>query len=813
VEGVWAHLARRPLLGAAALMVLGIGCAQLRAAVGWVYVASALALALASAAVGRRHPGYAALAALATFFAAGYGSAALRQSWICPAFDGRPLLLEGVVEGLPRAAGRRTQFTVAVEEVLGSGGWKPARFVARLSSGPIDLLPGDRVRLRAQLFPPPPALNPGVPDFAGRARIQGLLAVGSVVEQQVALIGPPSFSQLQLERLRSDHRALAADAVGDGQAAALIRSLAIGDRADISPSVNDDFNASGLAHILSVSGLHIAVVAAGLYRALRWLLTRSERAALACDPRAIASLAAIPATWLYAVVTGGEVPAVRSALMASALFSARALGRDADAPSALALALIAVLAWDPAALQSISFQLSFGAVAGLMLLTGPLRELAPIRRPDPSVDPRWRFLLEAALSSGVASLAASLATAPLVAGAFQRASVVAVAANVVALPVASALTALSAASAVALPASRQLAGAVLCLCEPLARLLLAISRFFGELPFASLRVPAPSALFVGAWYAGLLALAGARSRPRAARRAGAAAALTLLALALRRGLAPLGRTGLTVTFLAVGQGDSALVQLPSGKAILIDAGGDPAGRYDVGERVVVPALTELGATALEAAVLSHPHPDHGGGMAAVLRQLEVRQLWLARVTEPQDLIRALRSLASARGSSIRELARGDRLDDGPVRIEVLHPGPEAPGASANDASLALRISMGEVAFLFPGDVEAEGEAALLSGGPIASQVLKAPHHGSRTSSSPSFVERVRPGHVVFCVGRNRFGFPLPEVVDRYRAAGCRLHRTDQDGAVTFWTDGRALEVEHFVPRVAVRDSNRESRGN
>ncbi len=799
MEGVWSHLGRRPLLGAAALMALGIECAQVRGAEGWVSAASAAAILLASAAASRRFPGFAALGAMLAFALAGYGSAALRQGWVAPVLDGRPTLLEGEVEGLPRTAAGRTHFSVAVDSTLQPSGWMPARFSAHVSAGTLDLLPGDRVRLRAQLLPPPRALNPGGLDVAARSRPQGVLAMGSVIEQQIAVIGPPALAQPQLQRLRSDYRALAEDAVGDAQAAALIRSLAIGDRADLSPSVNDDFNASGLAHILSVSGLHIAVVAAGLYRALRWLLTRSERVALACDPRAAASLASIPATWLYALVTGGEVPAVRSALMASALFLARAIGRDGDAPSALALALIAVLTWDPASLQSISFQLSFGAVAGLMLLTSPLRELVPIRRPDAGRDPRWRSFLEAGLSSAAGSLAASLATAPLVAGTFQRASVVAVLSNLVALPVASGLTALAAASAVALPASRDLAAALLCLSDPLARLLLAVSRLFGELPYASLRVPAPSALFTAAWYAGLVALAAARSRPRTARRLGAGAGATLLALALRQAVAPLLQTGLTVTFLAVGQGDSALVQLPGGKALLIDAGGDPSGRVDVGERTVVPALIELGAQSLEGMILSHPHPDHGGGMFAVLNQLRVRELWLARAAEPEGLINALRAEAGRRGTAVRELARGDRLEYGPVRVEVLHPGPEPTGASANDASLVLRISLGEVAFLFTGDVEAEGEQAL-SSERLQAQVLKVPHHGSRTSSSPAFVERVGPRHVVFCVGgRNRFGFPMPEVVERYRALGCQLHRTDQDGAVTFRTDGHALEVEHFVP--------------
>ncbi|HEY3451801.1 MAG TPA: DNA internalization-related competence protein ComEC/Rec2 [Myxococcales bacterium] len=790
-------------MGAALLFCIGIafsGAFSPEFALAFLGVAALLG-ALA-AALSRAAPGMATLLVFLAFAAGGAGAQALHmRTRGAPADDESVWAIEAVVEE-PRAirSGRQT-VVVRVDRARleGQPSWAEVRYRARLSMDPVELWPGDRIKAVARWSPPPREANPGSPGLEARFRADGIGATGFVVEKQLAVLTPPPALARAAERFRERYGRVAGLAVPEPAAQALVRALAVGDRSDLSADVNEDFGASGLAHILSVSGLHIAVVAAGLYRALRWLLSRSERLLLRVDVRAVAALSALPATWLYVWVAGAEVPAVRSGIMASALFLAVALRRDADAPSSLAASLLAVLAYDPASLWAISFQLSFAAVAGLMVLSEPLRTLVPIAKPDLTDEsPRGKLRRwgESALGAAVGSLAASLATAPLVAATFHRASLVAVLSNAVALPIASGLTGAAALSAAALPFGESLAAALVCCAEPLARALLFLSHLFGTLPFASALVPAPSLPFQLAWYCGLGGLAMLPFEPKARTRLILPSLLAILLLAGGRFAAPLAQKSLVVTFLAVGQGDSTVLQAPGGEAALIDAGGDPTGRYDPGARVVVPALAELGATHLRAAVLSHPHPDHLMGLVTVLQRVQVDELWMAKGLDHEaPLLARLLEVARERGVRVRELGAGERAALGPCAVEVLHPAARDESLESNDASLVLRVSLGEVAFLLPGDVEELGEEALLAGpsSPRAT-VLKAPHHGSRTSSTERFVGAVHPQHVVFSVGRNRFGFPREEVVARYLAVGAQVHRTDQSGALRFATDGTSLEV-------------------
>lgn len=801
VGGVLAFSGRRPLVGAALFFCIGIAFSgAFSPGIALPFLAGAALFAALAAGLARAAPGVATLLAFLAFFLAGAGSQSHRMRIDGAPDDDSALSVEGVVEQ-PRALKQgRQSVVVRIDRAspAGSNAWASVRYRARLSMDPVELWPGDRIRAVVRLAPPPRDANPGSAGLEARLRAGGVGASGFVVEQQLAVLtGPPAFAPAA-ERFRERYGQVASLAVPDPSAQALVRALAVGDRTDLSTDVNEDFGASGLAHILSVSGLHIAVVAAGLYRALRWLLSRSERLLLSVDVRAAAALSALPATWLYVLVAGAQVPAVRSGIMASALFVAVALRRDSDAPSSLAASLLAVLAFDPSSLWDLSFQLSFAAVAGLMVLSEPIRSLVPLPRPDltdESVKGKLRRRAEDALGAAVASLAASLATAPLVAATFHRASLVAVLSNAVALPVASGLTGAAAVSAAALPFGETPAAVLVCCAEPLARALLFLSHLFGTLPFASALVPAPSLAFLLAWYLALGALALLPFDGRLARRLAAPAMLGLALLALVRAATQLLGRSLVVTFLAVGQGDSTLVQAPGGEAILVDGGGDPSGRFDPGARIVVPALAELGATHLRAAVLSHPHPDHLLGLLSVIERVRVDELWIARGLDRQGpLLTRLSSAAQGRGVRLRELSAGERLPLGGATVEVLHPSEGHASLGENDASLVLRVRLRDVAFLLPGDVEEQGEEALLEGPSPKATVLKAPHHGSRTSSTAGFVQAVRPEHVVFTVGRNRFGFPREEVVARYRSVGSQVHRTDRSGALRFATDGTSLEV-------------------
>jgi competence protein ComEC len=247
---------------------------------------------------------------------------------------------------------------------------------------------------------------------------------------------------------------------------------------------------------------------------------------------------------------------------------------------------------------------------------------------------------------------------------------------------------------------------------------------------------------------------------------------------------------MTITFLAVGQGDSAVVQFPGGASMLIDAGGDLRwpGRFDPGARDVAPALAEMGIRRLDVAVLTHPHPDHAGGMLSVLDRIAVGELWMT--PERDTIASAIRSRAASRGVPVVE---PHGLVLGGVRVEVASHFEK--GRSLNDNSVVLRLVHGEVAALLAGDVEALAEADLAQGSAeIRAQLLKSPHHGSRTSSTEAFLRRVAPAFTVFSVGAgNRFGFPNPDVVAR--TPGERF--TTAEGAVIADSDGKTLRVHRF----------------
>jgi competence protein ComEC len=247
----------------------------------------------------------------------------------------------------------------------------------------------------------------------------------------------------------------------------------------------------------------------------------------------------------------------------------------------------------------------------------------------------------------------------------------------------------------------------------------------------------------------------------------------------------------------VGQGD-AVVLSSRGRHAIVDGGGVPSGT-DTGRKYVVPFLREIGASKLDLAVLSHPHPDHALGLASALREVPTRTLWIPAGEERGELIRQV--IQAAQGALVEEVeAKHPAFRLGEARIDVL--GPPADRIllkNVNDRSIVLRVAYGSVSFLLTGDVEAAAEE-LLEPGPIT--VVKAPHHGSRSSSTVPFVGQTRPRFVVFCVGRgNRFHFPHADVVERYRAAGAQCFRTDLHGAVTFETDGREVRWRTFHPHL------------
>jgi len=568
----------------------------------------------------------------------------------------------------------------------------------------------------------------------------------------------------------------------DGLALALV----LGDRSRLDSTLRDRFTRSGTAHLLAISGLHVGIVAllaGGLVRRLSSCVPRLRER---ISPLACGLIAATAAAVAYGTLTGWSVSTRRAAAMCAIVAAALATRRRVDPLQVLCVAWCGVLLCDPSALWHPGTALSFGSVLALLRLV-----------------PRERGPVATALA---APAAATLGTGPVALATFGQLPLAAIPANVLAIPVLGGLAVplLLAASGIGLlcpPAGTALlAGA-----DAAARAGCAVVEIAGDPRWAPIlkASPPPGLALAGQ---GLLLAALALPHP-AHRWIGAVAALALTLAPLRPGAPPSGELSLTV--LSVGHGDCLLLGLPTGAPILIDAGGSP-GSFDPGERWVVPALRRLGVRRLRAAAVTHLHVDHYGGMAAVLRSIPTDALWLP-VAIPSDhaagdVVRA----AMARGVDVRVLSREGALpaDVGGAHLAALHPAPGRPCAdgsrhcAANDHSMVLRATIGQVSILLTGDAEASLEQHLLAdGGPLRSQVLKVPHHGSNTSSRPAFVRAVNPVLAIASLDRrSRHALPRPSVVHRYLSRDTRWLDTDGNGTIQVTTDGRRLRFRCFQRR-------------
>ena len=803
----------RPLLGPAAAFAAGVGA-------GFSFTGSPAAVGLALAFAGvagavaleRRRAGGAALALSLAFFGGGLVAAATSERPTpsavvdAAARAGEPVDLEADVLEAPQSGpeGARVRLrAVGVARVTPGtpAPLEPARFLGVLTlrgpEKPWDgvALPeaGDRIRLRAKLAPPTPPHNPGEPDRALRAARAGIAYVGGADLATLSVLRPGAGWPARFGRWRRRFLARAAALCTTPDRASVVSAMAVGERSAVSEAVDDDFNATGLAHLLAISGLHLAVAVLLLYRLLKWLLSRSEAVALRVTPARAAAAIALPLTALYVVFIGAPMPAVRAGIGAAFFLGGVALGRESDALNALAAAALAILALEPPALFEPAFQLSFAGMLGLLVLGPPLRDLVPKRGAG---DRRPRRAAIALAHFAITSLTVAIATAPLTAVYFHRASLVGVAANLVAFVPGAALVPLAKLALLADAVSPRLSLVPFWLADLGAGALLAVARAFAALPFADVRLGAPTPLDAALWWLAALGLANTKRWPRRRGLAlGAAASLVLLVDAGAQAAARRFSRELRVTFLAVGQGDAAVIELPGGGAMLVDAGGELGSTWDPGARVVLPFLWERGVRRLDVAVASHPHADHVLGLGAVLDALPVGELWDNGVVDKLGLAEALRARARARGTAVRPIDTRYTILSGGVSVDAIRAIDDGT-LSENGQSIALRLAYGDVALLLAGDLEAEAEQRLVdAGAPLSAALVKAPHHGSRTSSTDAFVHAVAPHHVVFCVGaHNRFGFPHPDVLERWRAAGCTLWRTDE-GAVTARTDGRTLTVE------------------
>jgi competence protein ComEC len=499
---------------------------------------------------------------------------------------------------------------------------------------------------------------------------------------------------------------------------------------------------------------------------------------------------------VYAHLAGGGPSVLRATLMAATYLLLRVLDQRTEPKHALALAAAAVLLASPLSIADVGLWLTFGATAAL------IAGLPRIRLPQQ----RWRTLLVGLV---VASICVEIALLPIAAYVFERVTIAGLVVNLAAVPCMAVVQVAAMITAAADAATFQsLAAATGWITHAGVRGLIDSAIVVDAAPWLTWRVPSPSLWLMAAYYSLLILTL---LSPRRFTIALTATTFVWLAIAPHTFARRFGDGRLHLTMIDVGQGDSLLVTLPNGRTLLIDTGGvSLRGDFDIGDRVIGPALRARGISRLDYLAITHGDPDHIGGAASIVRDFRPAEVWYGVFVNNHEPTLVLQQAAARSRATWRWLQRGDRLDLGGAELRVHHPLlPDWERQRVrNDDSLVMELRFGQVSTLLTGDIGREVEQALISTlDVLPTVVLKSPHHGSGTSSSAEFIEAIKPAIVMIGVGRaNPYGHPLPYVLRRYADVGATVLRTDLSGQINLAIDGESIKATSFVNTNDTKDT-------
>lgn len=688
-----------------------------------------------------------------------------------PAWQGRDITLTGVIAEMPRQHERGAGFAFDVENIVTPDAHVPRHILLSIyrdeKSPALEPHAGERWQFTVRLKQPHGTSNPHQFDFEAWALERDLRAVGYVhnkgdnrrITAQVLAFG------YHIEHLREAVRTRFQNTLGDAPYAGVLSALAIGDQGSISASQWQIFTRTGVNHLMSISGLHITLLAGFAFALTYHLWRRSEKLTLHLPARKAAALIGFAVALTYALLAGYGIPAQRTIYMLACVVLTLWSSRNIAPAQTLAAALLLVSLLDPWAVLSAGFWLSFAAVALIFYLTanriGITHWLVEYTRVQ------W---------------AMSIGLIPLLLALFQQLSVVSPAANAIAIPLVSFIVVPLTLLGVLLPLEwpLQLAHQGMALC-------MTLLDWLNSLPVATWTQHAPPAWSIVIGMFGVSWILLPRGFP------GRWLGLLML-LPMFMSAPQLPAPGmLRLIIFDVGQGLAVAAQTRE-HALLYDAGPDYSGDADSGNRILVPALRGLGISQLDSMILSHDDIDHIGGAASVLRAIPTGTLY-STLANDHDLL--------TMGKNQLRCSDGQNWEWNGVHFEILHPAVKSSKQEKlrdNESSCVLRISIGLHHVLLGSDIERSTEKRLLDkhADKLSATLLIVPHHGSKSSSSEAFVRATHPSYAVFTVGyRNRFRHPHAEISARYLAAGSKLLRSDIDGAIIVTMDAENLMIERY----------------
>lgn len=721
--------------------------------------------------------------------------------------------LEGIIDRTPESSRGRTQLLIRSQKVILSNRHIPVDgfLLIFLKEEDRSLQVGDRLRLSCKLYPPRGFHNPGGFSYERHLAFERIHTIGFLSEEKGWVKLGEGFKNpitLKVESWRNRIRDFLSREAHP-PASAIFKALVLGEQGDIPEGIKEYFIQTGTAHLLAISGDQFGIVALLSFSLLIWVLKRSEFLLLSISVKKWAAGLTIPCIVLYAFIAGGGISVIRAAIMVITFLFSILLDRERNLIHTLALAAFLILIFSPPSLFDVSFQLSFLAVLSILYLIP--RILQEFKQEGISLLLRtsWKknilkYILLSLLVTGVAMIG----TAPFVALHFNRFAPIGFLTNLFIIPwVGFLIVPLSLTASIFSFFFTPFAALLININGFITMILLRVLSVFASLPFASFFVSTPTLFEIVLFYLLLFLVVHIKKR-KVARYLFLGVCIILVIDLTFWSLKDSFQKDLRLSFIDVGHGDSILIEFPKGKRMLIDGGGLYGDRFDIGKNVVAPLLWKKKIRKIDALVLTHPDPDHLKGLIFIASQFSIGQFWDNGFQTDSESYLRLRKTLNGKRIKIQSLNEETppQIING-VEMSVLNP----PAWNAmrtkvhqqwdlNNSSLVLRLRFKNVSLLLTGDIEKEAEKRILRKDYlIRSEILKVPHHGSSSSSSPLFLDRVKPTYAILSVGERNIGrLPHPEVLKRYQELGTTLFRTDRHGAITVTTDGENIDVKTFL---------------
>lgn len=703
---------------------------------------------------------------------------------------GNEVIIEGHLVSEPEVQARGWRAEMAVISVCaGDTTWKTSgRMLVRFGEKIAQATYGDVMVLRVVPTLPEPARNPGGFDYQQYLFLRGIRALAYVSRDDQILVKEVGTGSWWMQGVIPVRKIIqgAIEQNLSGGPAGLLKGILLGDKRSVPTEVRDVFSRCGVNHVLAVSGLHVGLIASVVFFGLK-----------------VCGVGRGATTWItvlmlvvYALVTGMPPSVIRASVMASLIILGRLGEWESDGWNALGVAGLVGLIARPADILDVGFQLSFAATGGIMLFYRPLLDCLP----------QWggRFMAQAIWAPLAVSLAAQLTTMPFIVTYFGVVSVVGLVANLIIVPLVGIAAGLGLVSVFVYPLLPMVVvwfnGANWVILKGA----IGLAQFMASVSWAAIDVPHLPWFLWGIYGLGtLLFLPLFRQRPYRIY------VFSGVLLCANYGVwQPIwvGPRHMEMFVLDIGQGDAIFMRFPNGKTMLVD-GGIRTQHMDMGNRVVLPFLRSQGISHIDVVVGSHAHSDHIGGLIAVLERVHVGHYLDSGQPANTWTAREVRRLVSEKGVRYHAVAAGDSLVGlGGVGGVVLHPvadfvsDEDGVSHGLNNGSVVMRFTYLGRSILLTGDIEHETDGALLRWNErLRADILKAAHHGSRTSSTQAFLNGVRPSWVaVSCGIKNKFRHPSPDVIDRYAQMGIHIMRTDLSGAIRFFIGEEGITTQTWL---------------